>query len=185
MNTIKKGSDALNVAKEALTNTDKEKYPKLYESREATVKALEYGSNQKIRAEKAENKKTPKKEKKTLKNKGEETPTNDNLSQKDLIAVMSAKIHEDDIDEVVDYAKHKEISIKEALKTTVVKTILSERKEERETAAATNTGKGRQGSSKVSGKSLLNKAESEFKIPESMDDTKKLVEARLKSKQGH
>jgi len=55
------GQDTLNLAKEVLTNTDKEKYPKLYESREATVRALEVAHNQKVRAEKAE--------KKTLKNK--------------------------------------------------------------------------------------------------------------------
>lgn len=176
--------DALKLANEALTNTDEEKYPKLYESREATVKALEVAKNQKIRAEKAEVKakageKTPKnKEKETLKNE-------DDISQKDLYTLVGAKVHEDDVDEVIDYAKHKDISIKEALKTTVVKTILSEKKEERETAAATATGKKRGGSSKVSGDSLLSRAESEFKIPETIEDTKRLVEARLKSKQGH
>lgn len=60
MNKIIGEQDSLKLAKEALEGTDKEKSPKLYKSREDLVEALEYGSNQKIRAEKAE-KKTPKK----------------------------------------------------------------------------------------------------------------------------
>jgi len=58
--TIKNSEqDALTLAEKALEKTDKDKFPKLYESREALVKQTEVANNQKIRAEKAE-KKTPK-----------------------------------------------------------------------------------------------------------------------------
>src|SRR5690606_10314539 len=53
-------------------------------------------------------------------------PSQDNLSQKDMFALIKADVHEDDISEVADYAKLKGITVAEALKAPVVKTILSE-----------------------------------------------------------
>jgi hypothetical protein len=181
MNTIK-GSDALKVAQEALTNTDKEKFPKLYESREATVKALEVAQNQKVRAEKSE--KAAKaaqapQEKKTLKNKGEETPKN--YSLQDIRALND--VHDDDVDTVTDWAKFKNISVAEAKKSSEMQTILRERKEERETAGAANTGGGKKrGTSKTSGKSLLKEFEKTGEVPESDTELRELAEADMEAK---
>jgi hypothetical protein len=146
-------------------------------------KAQEYARNQKIRAERAE------KELKELKNKlgstkeTASTPSKNTeaFSQTDLIALIKADIPEDDISEVSDYAKLKGISLSEALKTSVVKTILAERKEERNTAQATSTGGARRGATKPDGNSLLANAQ-RGKMPEGDDDLDALIKARLGGK---
>lgn len=102
---------------------------------------------------------------------------NDSLSSKDLIAIAKADIHEDDIDEVVEYAKFKNISVAEALKSSVVKTMLSESSEIRKSAEATNTSKVRKGSTKVSDEALLEKL-SKGDIPEDKDSAERLFWAR-------
>lgn len=65
------------------------------------------------------------------------------LSTKDAITLMRADVHEEDIDEVVNYAKYRNISISEALKDSTMQTIIANRKEERDTAAATSVRKGK------------------------------------------
>ena len=134
-------------------------------------KAEEVAQNQKIRAEKAESQlKKPEKENITPK-------TDDSLSQTDLIAVLKADISEEDISEVTDYAKLKKISVAEALKSSVVKAILSEKKEERKTAEATSTGVTRRGSTKPSSSQLMENAEKGI-MPESDEELDILVKAR-------
>ncbi len=136
------------------------------------AKAEELANNYKIRAEKAE------KGKKTQP--APEAKKGD-LSSKDLIAIMNAKVPEDDIDEVVDYAKFKGISVGEALKSSTIKATLSERAEQRNTAAATNTGTVRRGNAKVSDDVLLSEAQ-KGKLPESDDDIARLIGARSKKR---
>jgi hypothetical protein len=99
------------------------------------------------------------------------------LSSLDLYALIEAKVLQDDISEVTDYAKLKGISVAEALKSNVVKTILSERAEERKTAAAAHTTGARRGNSQVSDDTLLNKA-SRGELPESEAEIARLFKAR-------
>jgi hypothetical protein len=135
---------------------------------EEAKKAKELADNYKIRAEKAEAKKADK-----------ETPKTD-LSQKDLIALIRAEVPEDDFDEVTDYARLKNISVSEALKSSVIKTVLSEKKEERATAAATATGNKGPGAKASSGSELLQRAKSKGEMPDDEEGMKKLIEASFK-----
>ena len=174
--------DALKLAKEALENTDKDKFPKLYESREATVKAMENYKDQQIRAEQAEDKAKKKYAKPaetgepTPKNKEEETSKND-YSLQDIRAL--GDVHDDDVDEVVEYAKQKGIDIAEAKKTPMIQGFLRDMTEKRKTAKATNTGKGKRGTTKISGQDLIRKVDK----GEMVEDVDALAEARLKDKE--
>lgn len=134
-------------------------------------KAEELAHNYKIRAEKAEaqNKKP----------KPQATQSQSSLTVYDTIALMNAKVTEaEDIKEVEEYARFKGISVSEALKSGVVKTLLSEKAETRRTAQATNTGKARAGSATISDDVLL-KSASQGKLP---DDPASLVAARFNRK---
>ncbi len=159
-----KEKDDQNISK---SGVDKEKFPKL-------AKATELAENYKIRAEKAEaeSKKlkveVPEEKETPIKPKEEDTPKKSEYSLQDIRALSD--VHDDDVDEVVDYAKSKGITVAEAKKTTMIQSFLENTKGERKTADATNTGKGKQGSSKVSGKSLLRKAQETGEIPESDAD---------------
>jgi hypothetical protein len=132
--------------------------------------------NQRIRAEKAEQ------ELKKFREKPTETKSDSNLSQKDLIALIKADVTEDDdIQEVVDYAKLKKVSVSEAIKSNVLRSILDNNKEERATARATSVGNKREGQSYANDDALLSKAKS-GDLPSSTDEISRLVDARFKSK---
>lgn len=147
------------------SNTTKETEPNTVENTETTVeetqeesveevkarlaKAEELANSYKVRAEKAEKKA---KESIQVESKVGE------LSSKDIIAINRANIHEDDLDEVVDYAKYKKISISEALKSNVVTTLLKDRAEHRKIAQGTNTGTAKRSSVKITDEEVLNKA---------------------------
>jgi hypothetical protein len=73
-------------------------------------------------------------------------------------------IHEDDIEEVLDLAKFKKLSLAETLKLGATKAILAEKAEFRKTAETSNTGNARRGVGKVSDDVLL-KNLSDGKIP--------------------
>jgi hypothetical protein len=108
-----------------------------------------------------------------------ETPvTNTGLSTKDTIAIMNAKVHEDDIDEVVEYARFKKIPISEALKSSVIKASLSEREEKRTSGNAANTRNASRGSSQVSVEKLVSDA-STGKLPEKDEDIQRLLKAKM------
>lgn len=143
---------------------------------EELLKAKEIADNYKIRAEKAEQE--AKAAKKAEESK--ETPKND-LPQSDLIALIRAEIADEDIDDIKDYAALKKISVAEALKSSVIKSLLAERKEERVTAEATATGNKRGGVKAPSGDELLARAR-EGKMPTSDSEIEKLVDARFQSK---
>lgn len=100
------------------------------------------------------------------------------VSLKDQIALVNAKVHEDDVDEVLEYAKFKKIPVSEALKTSVIKTSLAEKAEQRATAEATHTSRSRGTSSKTSDEALLSKASKTGEIPDSDDDIKRMLDAR-------
>lgn len=133
-------------------------------------KAEELAHNYKIRAEKAEAK---------IKTAKPEPTQNSSLTVYDTIALMNAKVTEaEDIKEVEEYARFKGVSVSEALKSGVIKTILADKAEERKTAQATNTGKARVGSSTLPDEVVLKNA-SLGKLP---DDPSALVNARFNSR---
>lgn len=137
------------------------------ESQEQSSEHLaEVAKNQKIRAEKAE------REKKELEAKNKElesqlanNKSSADLSQKDLLALAKADVDVDDMDDVVSYAKFKKISVADALKDNVVKTILSDKAEARKSAQATNTGTARKAPSTPSDDVLQAKL-SKGEVPE-------------------
>lgn len=137
-------------------------------------KAEEVAKNQKIRAEKAE------RELKKLRETPpeSETPKND-YSLQDIRAL--ADVHDEDVEEVVEYAKFKKISVAEAKKSPVIQNFLKEKNESRKVAEATNTGATRRGSNKPSGQDLLEKA-SRGILPENDADIERLAQARLDAK---
>ncbi|KKL73354.1 hypothetical protein LCGC14_2075780, partial [marine sediment metagenome] len=70
---------------------------------------------------------------------------------------------------VIDYAKNKNISIGEALKSNMIKSFLSTQNEERKTALATSTGGGQKGQEKETPEATYHKAQ-EGKLPDENDD---------------
>ena len=107
----------------------------------------------------------------------DKSATQGDLSQRDVFALVKANVSEDDIPEIVDYAKLKGISVSDALKSSVVKTILSEKQEERNTANATNTSKAKASGSKVSIETLIDNATKGI-LPEKDEDMQRLIKAR-------
>lgn len=136
---------------------------------EKAKKNEEIARDQKIRAEKAEE--LAKNAKQTQKQEVE------GLSQKDVIYLAKTDIHEDDIDEVVEYAKLKKITVADAHK--FYKPILAERDEERKTAQATQTKGGARTTSKITPEAILEKAV-KGQISDSDDEIALLAEARRK-----
>jgi chromatin segregation and condensation protein Rec8/ScpA/Scc1 (kleisin family) len=146
---------------------------RLEDERKAREKAEELAKNYKIRAEKAERKSVVKPAEPTP----QPQPKSD-LSAMDTIALINAQVtNKEDIEEVLDYAKHKNISINEALQTSVVKSILADIAEKRNIAQATNVTNTKRGTGKISDDTLLAKAEKD-EMPESEDEIARLWKAR-------
>lgn len=101
-------------------------------------------------------------------------PSKDKLNSLDVIAIMNSKVPEDDIEEVVEYATFKGISVAEALKSPIVKTLLAEKAEMRKTAEGANTNGGKRGNAKLSDELLLANARKGI-YPESEEDMKRLT----------
>src|SRR3990167_2547560 len=162
---------------EALKTSIAENEVKTAEDREAqSKKDRELAENYKIRAEKAEKK--AKGEKGEGDNKPE--PKADGLSSKDAIAIARANVHEDDVDELVEFAQFKKISISDAVKHKTWQTLSTERGEERRSAEVANTKRQTGHVSKVTGDTLLEKARRGEAVDEK--DVDKLVDARIQSK---
>ena len=153
-------SESLNTEEEVTLDVTEDTVPE--ENTEESIddlkvrlaKAEELAKNQKIRAERAE------KLVKTVKPEAKPEAQKVSMSNHDFLALVNAKIHEDDIVEVEDYAKFKGISIAEALKISTVKTLLAEKEEMRKVANATNTGNARRSSTKPSSDTVLSNARS-------------------------
>lgn len=145
-----------------------DEFASLREKADKATKAEELANNYKARAEKAEK----------LGKKGETEPNEDSLSTKDLYALMTAQVPQDDVDEVVKASKILNVSIQEALKDPTVQTILEKRAEYRKTAQATNTGIARPSTKKVTDEEILSKA-SKGELPEKgSDEAERLFWAR-------
>lgn len=150
---------------ETLKNSITENEANLVKAKEDELaKAKEIAENQRIRAEKAE--------------KGKKEEKTSELSTKDVLYLAKADIHEDDLADVLEWAKFKNISVNEAHKA--LKGALDVRNEERRTAEAANTSASGS-STQVSGESLLEKAK-QGQVPEKDEDIDKIVEARMQEK---
>jgi hypothetical protein len=134
-------------------------------------KAEEIANNQKIRAEKAEA------SLKALRNKPKETetPKNDSLPLKDIRALQD--VHDDDVDDLLDYAKYKGISVAEAKKSVAMQAVLKSKEEERRTAQASNTGGGKRGTSAKTDEQVIAEV-NQGNISEDDADIARLAEAR-------
>ena len=118
------------------------------------------------------------------KKKGKTAPAvaTNGLSTSDIIALTRANIEDEDIDEVIDYARYKKVSIAEALKSGVVKATLQEKSEERKSAQAVYTGSGtRRAGGSVSDERLMADARKGI-MPESETDMARLTTLRLKNR---
>jgi len=147
---------------------------RLQEAEDARLKAEKIAENQRIRAEKAE--RLAKGEKPRVEQKP--TPTAGELTAKDIILLSKSNISEsEDIDEVLDFAKYKGISISEALKSSTVKSILAEKAEQRKTAEVTNTNSSRRATPKITSEQIIAKSESGEDV-----DPEKLAEARMEQR---
>lgn len=103
----------------------------------------------------------------------------DGLSSMDTIALIDAKVtNKDDIETVQEYARLKGLSIGEALATPLVKSILKDNAEQRQTAEASNTAPARRGSTKLTDEQILSNAQS----GKFTDDPEALAEARMAAK---
>lgn len=158
------------VAPEETTEEEVETEESAEELKERLAKAEELANNYKIRAEKAEKA-----------SKAKPPTTANDLNSKDLVAIMNAKVPEEDIDEVVEYAKYRKTSVGEILKDPIMKATLDLRAEERNTAIAANTNTSRRGSNRVPDDVLLANA-SRGKMPESDAEIARLMKAKYKAK---
>ncbi len=161
-----------NQQEEVVLETTSEESSSELEARLA--KAEELANNYKVRAEKAERLAKASKEVPQVQ---QQAPKAGEISTKDLYALMEARVPQEDISEVQEYAQLKGISISEALKATVVKSILNEKAEQRTVASATNVGATKRGSGKVSDETLISKA-AKGELPDNDEDMIRLIKAR-------
>ena len=109
----------------------------------------------------------------------EVAPSQDGLSTKDVLFLAKADIHEEDMDEVLEWAKFKKVPVSEAYKQ--LKGVLEVKNEQRKTANATNISTARRSNSKVTDDVLIEKA-NKGDLPESQDDIDRLMRAKLRKK---
>lgn len=115
-----------------------------------------------------------------LKGAGAQAPASqDALSNKDVIYLAKADVHEDDIDEVLQWAAFKKISVSEAHKQ--LKTTLEVKAEQRRTAEVANISNVRRGPTKLSDESLLDNAKA-GKLPDADAEIERLIRAKQRAK---
>lgn len=127
------------------------------------------------RLKKLEEKSAPQQTKK------ESVPTDTVLSTSDVLTLVAAGItNEDDINTLTESAKALRLPIKEAIKNSTIKSLLTIRQEERRTAEATSTQVSRRGATKVSDEKLLSDAKKGI-MPDNDEDLQRLIAARKKA----
>jgi len=144
--------------------SDEQEEESVEELKRRLTKAEELAQNQKLRAEKAERKA-----------KGS-TEIKEGLSDTDILFLAKTNIHDDDVSDVIRWAKNDGISVKEAY--AQFKPILDTRTEERTSASVTHTKGGARGTNKVSGEDLLRKAERTGEVPDTDEGMMALATAR-------
>jgi hypothetical protein len=95
--------------------------------------------------------------KEAKKTKTEKTVDTGNLSQTDLLALAKLDIHEDDLDDVIKWAKNDGVSVREAY--TSYKPMLDTRSQQRQTAQATEV-KSARGKKPETNEAIIEKASS-------------------------
>lgn len=103
------------------------------------------------------------------------------LSARDFLALKDANISADDLDVVKEFADFKKVPLADALKLPTLKTILSERAEERQTALAAQTKGAGSRTTKVTPESLIDSAR-KGKMPESDADLRAMTQAHVGGK---
>lgn len=109
--------------------------------------------------------------------KGTSENSKDSLTSADVFTLVKNDVPEEDIDEVLEYAKFKKISVAEALKSSVVKTMLADKAEQRKVNEGTSTSGGRQSNARISDESLMANARKGV-MPESEADLTRLFKLR-------
>ena len=127
--------------------------------------------DQKKRAEIAE-----KKANSTTKHTNSDTPIT--LTVKDGFALAKANVNDEDIDDILEYANLKKISVTDALKTNVVKAMLAEKEEFRNSQNASTTATAKRASPKITDDAILENAR-KGKLNESEDEIRALFRARM------
>lgn len=127
--------------------------------------------DQKKRAEIAE-----KKANSTTKHTNSDTPIT--LTVKDGFALAKANVADEDVDDILEYANFKKISIAEALKSNVVKNMLAEKEEFRKSQNVSTTPNVKRASPKITDDVILENAR-QGKLDESEDAIKALFRARM------
>ncbi len=102
------------------------------------------------------------------------------LSSKDILYLAKVDVHEDDMDEVLDWAKFKKIGVKEAYES--LKGVLDVKAEQRKTANASQTNAGQRGGNKVTGTQILDGVRA-GRFPEDDAGIAALVAAEMAQKQ--
>ena len=110
-------------------------------------------------------------------NKAPVAQASNDLTTVDMYALLEAKVPQEDISEIKEFAQLKKVSISEALKSSVVKALLQEKAEQRNVANATYTGNARRTIQTVSEDVLMANA-SKGKLPDNDADLLRLIKAR-------
>lgn len=105
---------------------------------------------------------------------------NPTLSPKDSV-LLAKSVDADDIDEVLDYANYRKISVADALKDTTLVSILKERQETRRTAQATQINSANRTSQRDTAESML-QAATQNQVPADDDGIQALAAARIAEK---
>jgi hypothetical protein len=100
------------------------------------------------------------------------------LSAKDALLLAKANVDLEDVDEVIDFAKYRKITIAEALQNNTLRAILTDSQEKRKTALATQTS----GTRKTTTPSLEALTEKAQKGELSESEIDKLVALRMEAK---
>ena len=132
-------------------------------------KQAELANNYKVRAEKAE------------KESKEKVDTEkDGLTTKDVLFLSKSDIHPDNLDEVMEWAKFKKVSVQDAYGQ--LKPKLDVEAEQRRSAAATQTQAGQRGTAAVSGEELHALAQRTGEVPDNAEGMRALFKAKLARK---
>ena len=100
------------------------------------------------------------------------------LSAKDALLLAKADVDLEDVDEVIDFAKYRKITIAEALQNNTLRAILTDSQEKRKTALATQTS----GTRKTTAPTIEALTEKAQKGELSESEIDKLVELRMEAK---
>lgn len=116
---------------------------------------------------------------------GEKLAANDAKSETPGMSLQDIRalndVHDEDVEEVTDYAKRKGISIAEAKKSPIIQTYLKTRTEERKTAEVASTAATRRSSSGNSSDALIKKIDKQEEMSDDeMQSAAKAIVANLK-----